>query len=65
MVGELTGKAVEDRSFGSVGGACAAWSLGARILRVHDVAATRDALGVFSAIWSWMPGRGSVRGEGD
>jgi len=49
FVGELTGKAVEGRLAGSLGAACAAWAAGADILRVHDVAATRDALLVFDA----------------
>ncbi|HEY9053631.1 MAG TPA: dihydropteroate synthase [Rectinemataceae bacterium] len=65
MIGELTGRAVEERSPGSIGGACAAWALGADIVRVHDVAATRDALRVFSAVWSRIPARGLARGEGD
>lgn len=65
MVGELTGKGVEERGPGSLGGACAAWALGARILRVHDVAAARDALRVFSSIWERSPASESVRGEGD
>jgi dihydropteroate synthase len=50
LVGTLTGKAVDQRLAGSLGAACAAWSLGAAILRVHDVAETADALAVFSAI---------------
>jgi dihydropteroate synthase len=35
---------------GSVGAAVAAFERGARILRVHDVAATRQALDVVAAI---------------
>jgi dihydropteroate synthase len=50
MIGELTGRSVEERMAGSVGGACAAWARGADILRVHDVAATVDALKVYSAL---------------
>jgi len=65
MVGELTGRSVEERGFGSLGGACAAWALGAHILRVHDVAASRDALRVFSSIWERSPAPASARGEGD
>jgi len=49
FVGELTGQPVEGRLAGSLGAACAAWDQGADILRVHDVAATRDALTVFTA----------------
>ena len=46
LVGHLTGRPVEDRLSGSLGGAIAAVARGARILRVHDVAETRDALRV-------------------
>jgi dihydropteroate synthase len=49
-IGEITGRAVEDRLAGSIGAACAAWSQGADIFRVHDVAPTKDALAVYSAI---------------
>ncbi|PKL06224.1 MAG: dihydropteroate synthase [Spirochaetae bacterium HGW-Spirochaetae-9] len=49
FIGELTGQPVENRLAGSLGAACAAWVQGADIFRVHDVAATRDALGVFAA----------------
>jgi dihydropteroate synthase len=50
MIGELTGRDVDERLAGSLGAACAAWARGADILRVHDVAATVDALGAFSAL---------------
>jgi len=50
LIGELTGRSVEQRLAGSLGGALAAAARGAAILRVHDVAATRDALAVWSAI---------------
>jgi dihydropteroate synthase len=51
FVGELTGVArPEQRVFGSVGAAVAAYERGAAILRVHDVAATRHALDVAAAI---------------
>lgn len=49
MVGALTGKPLEQRLAGSVGGALAAVAQGARIVRVHDVAETVDALKVFHA----------------
>ena len=38
------------RVHGSVGAALAAFERGARILRVHDVAATRQALNVADAV---------------
>ncbi|MCX7026744.1 MAG: dihydropteroate synthase [Spirochaetes bacterium] len=53
VIGELTGKSVEGRLAGSLGAACAAWAQGADILRVHDVAATVDALSAYSAIVGW------------
>jgi len=49
LVGHLTARPVEDRLSGSLGGAIAAVARGARILRVHDVAETRDALRVAAA----------------
>lgn len=49
FVGELTGKPAEERLAGSLGAACFAWLRGAEIFRVHDVAATVDALAVFAA----------------
>jgi dihydropteroate synthase len=51
FVGELTG--IRDpaaRVYGSVGAAVAAYERGARIVRVHDVAATRQALDVADAV---------------
>jgi dihydropteroate synthase len=50
LIGHLTGRPVEGRLAGSLGGAIAAAASGAAILRVHDVAATRDALAVWQAI---------------
>jgi len=49
MVGALTDKPLEQRLAGSIGGALAAVAQGARIVRVHDVAETVDALKVFQA----------------
>jgi dihydropteroate synthase len=49
FLGALTGRGAEDRLAGSLGAACAAYAAGARIFRVHDVAATVDALTAFSA----------------
>lgn len=46
MVGELSGRPVEQRMPASVAAAMLAASRGVRLLRVHDVAATRDALAV-------------------
>ncbi len=50
MLGELTGRKVSDRGTASVAVALIAAQNGAKILRVHDVAATRDALAVWQAV---------------
>jgi len=50
MVGALTGREVGQRLPGSLAAMLAAVAGGARIVRVHDVAATRDALAVWGAI---------------
>ena len=49
MIGLLTGRPVEQRLAGSLGGALAAVAQGACIVRVHDVAETVDALKVWNA----------------
>jgi dihydropteroate synthase len=49
MIGAVTGRPVEQRLAGSLAGALAAVALGARIVRVHDVAETVDALKVWHA----------------
>jgi dihydropteroate synthase len=51
MVGALTGRgAGADRATGSAAAALIAVQRGATIVRVHDVAATRDALAVWQAV---------------
>jgi dihydropteroate synthase len=50
MVGALTGRPPDERLYGSVALAVVAALNGARILRVHDVAATVDALKVVAAV---------------
>jgi dihydropteroate synthase len=49
MIGDITGRPVEQRLAGSLAAALAAAAQGARILRVHDVAETVDALKVWQA----------------
>jgi dihydropteroate synthase len=49
MIGQVTGRKVGDRLAGSLAAALMALEGGAHILRVHDVAATRDALAVWLA----------------
>jgi dihydropteroate synthase len=46
MLGAATGRAVHDRAAASVAAALLAAERGANVVRVHDVAATRDALSV-------------------
>jgi dihydropteroate synthase len=50
MLGQLSGRPVGERVHASVAAALLAVQRGARIVRVHDVAATRDALAVWQAI---------------
>jgi len=50
MIGKLIGRDSGDRLAGSVAAALFAVQRGAAIVRVHDVAATRDALAVWSAL---------------
>lgn len=50
MIGQMTGQPIEKRMAGSVSAALAAVEYGAKIVRVHDVAETVDALKVWHAI---------------
>jgi dihydropteroate synthase len=50
MIGAITGRDVDQRHAGSVAAAVLAVQRGAQLLRVHDVAATRDALAVLAAL---------------
>jgi dihydropteroate synthase len=50
MIGKITGRDAGDRLAGSVAAALFAVQRGAAIVRVHDVAATRDALAVWNAV---------------
>lgn len=50
MLGQATGRPVAERAAASVAAALLAVQRGARIVRVHDVAATRDALTVWQAL---------------
>ena len=52
-LGDLTGRKVaSDRVYASIAAALACVASGARIVRVHDVAATVDALRVWEAMAS-------------
>lgn len=58
MLGRITGRAVTDRLAGSVALATIAVLHGARIVRAHDVAATRDAVAV-----AWAARQQQQQGE--
>jgi dihydropteroate synthase len=49
MLGRITGRSAEDRLAAGLAAALIAAQRGAKILRVHDVAATRDVLAVWQA----------------
>ncbi len=50
MIGSMTGKPVERRMAGSLAAALAAMAQGARLVRVHEVAETVDAVKVWQAL---------------
>ena len=50
MLGRITGRGVGERLHASVAAALIAVEKGAHIVRVHDIAATRDALAVWQAV---------------
>jgi dihydropteroate synthase len=56
MLGTLTGRDVGEREFAGVAAHLAAVARGARLVRVHDVAATRDALAIWNAVEDWQDG---------
>ncbi|MDE2145988.1 MAG: dihydropteroate synthase [Burkholderiales bacterium] len=55
-LGQITGRAVGERLAASVAAALAALQRGAKVLRVHDVAATVDAIKVWRAAEHGEPG---------
>ena len=55
MIGTLTGRGIDARVHGSVAAALLAVQNGAKIVRVHDVAATADALAIWHALQA-VPG---------
>jgi len=64
-LGTMTGKPVQQRQSSSVAAALAAAQRGARILRVHDVAATVDALKTWQALEGDPAVPGANQGTGD
>jgi len=49
-IGDITGRELDERVYGSVAAALIAVQNGALIVRVHDVAATVDALKIWNAV---------------
>ena len=58
MIGAILGRSVDERAIGSVALAMIAASHGAAILRVHDVAQTRDAIRILERVSEWRDGTG-------
>lgn len=50
ILGQLTGRELDQREFAGVAAHLIAVARGARVLRVHDVAAMRDALAIWNAV---------------
>jgi dihydropteroate synthase len=50
MIGEITGRPIDRRMAGSLAGALAALNHGAKLVRVHDVAETVDAIKVWQTL---------------
>jgi dihydropteroate synthase len=50
MLGALTGRPVDQREYAGVAANLLALARGASIVRVHDVAAMRDALSLWNAV---------------
>lgn len=55
MIGNLLNRSVDERLAGSIGAALYALAQGARIIRVHDVQATCDAVNVFWRAQQYQP----------
>jgi dihydropteroate synthase len=57
FLGRITGRAVEDRTAGTIATNVLAYERGARVFRVHDVAPVHDALAVAAATVrpQWIP----------
>jgi dihydropteroate synthase len=50
FIGRVLGRPIDERLYGGLGLAALAVVKGARIIRTHDVAATRDAIRMVSAV---------------
>jgi dihydropteroate synthase len=60
FIGRVLGRATDERLYGGLGLAALAVSMGARIVRTHDVAPTRDAIAMVSAVLQGPP---SLQGQ--
>lgn len=56
MLGTLTGRAVDEREFAGVAAHLMAVTHGARLVRVHNVVAMRDALAIWNAVEEYRDG---------
>jgi dihydropteroate synthase len=61
FIGRVLDRGTEERLYGGLGLAALAVSLGARIIRTHDVAPTRDAIRMVSAVLQGARGAEGVR----
>ena len=61
FIGRVLDRGTEERLYGGLGLAALAVSLGARIIRTHDVAPTRDAIRMVSAVLQGAQGTEGVR----
>ena len=55
FIGRILGRPTDERLFGGLGLAALAVSMGARVIRTHDVRATRDAIDMVSAVLQGPP----------
>jgi dihydropteroate synthase len=53
FIGKILGDGVADRTFGTLGVSLSLAVQGVQVLRVHDVAATRQTLRLFGAVQGW------------
>jgi len=61
FIGRILDRGTDERLYGGLGLAALAVSLGARIIRTHDVGPTRDALCMVSAVLQGCQAAGAVR----
>ena len=59
FIGRILDRSIEERLYGGLGLAALAVSMGARVIRTHDVAPTRDAIGMVNAV---LQGRRGAEG---